>query len=251
MKRTLAALGAALLSGLLLAPPVRAQEESLSLTLTRDWGYGGFGGDIQGTFSFRVRGPNDLERVEFYIDETMIGEVTQAPFDLQFVTDDYPVGDHELYAVGHTARGTVLRSNSAFRTFVSAAEGGKAALNFLIPLFAVIFGAMGLAAVVSLLAGRRAARSGAGVRRSYTFGGGICPKCRRPFGLHLLAPNMLVGKFDHCPYCGRWGIVRLASDAQLRAAEQAEAESVPEQAPEESPEEKFKKELEDSKYQGL
>jgi hypothetical protein len=236
MKRIVSAFASALLAALLLAPAVLAQEEALTMTLSRDWGYGGFGGDIQGTFSFHVRGPSDLTRVEFYIDELKIGEDAQAPFDLQFITDNYPLGAHELYAIGYTAGGKTLRSNSAHPIFVSPSEGGQAALKIVIPLVAVIFGAMALAAVVSFLTGRKAARLEPGARRSYTFGGGICPKCRRPFGFHLWGPNVLIGKFDRCPYCGRWGVVRLASPSQLRAAEEAELESTAGRVPEETPE---------------
>ena len=251
MKRMVAAFAFAVVAGLLLAPPVLAQENSLTMTLSRDWGYGGFGGDIQGTFSFHVRGPSEIVRVEFYIDEQMIGEDTQAPFDLQFVTDNYPLGEHELYAVGYAADGTSLRSNSAHPIFVSPSEGGQAALKIVIPLLVVVFGAMAAAGAVSMITGRKAARLEPGARRSYTFGGGICPKCKRPFGLHFWAPNMLVGKFDRCPFCGRWGIVRRASNSDLRAAEEAERETSKEEPPAVSSEEKLRKDLEDSKYQNL
>ena len=59
----------AVLAGLIVALPVLAQVSALTLSLSRDWGYGGFGGDIQGTFSFHAKGPADLARVEFYIDD--------------------------------------------------------------------------------------------------------------------------------------------------------------------------------------
>jgi hypothetical protein len=251
MKQACAALGLALLAGWLTAPAALAREEALTMSLSRDWGYGGFGGDIQGTFSFHVRGPSTLIRVEFYIDELKIGEDTTAPFDLQFVTDNYDLGTHELYAVGYTAEGRTLRSNSAYPTFVSAAEGGKAAITLLVPLLAVIFGAIALSAVVSVFTGRKTARLTPGTQRRYTFGGGICPKCARPFAFPLLGLNLFAGKFVRCPFCGRWGAVRQAPIQQLRAAEQAEFESSKERIPEASEEEKLKKALDDSKYQGL
>jgi len=251
MRRLRTAFGLSFLAALLLAPAALAQEETLGLSLSRDWGYGGFGGDIQGTFSFHVRGPSDITRVEFYIDEMKIGEDTQAPFDLQFVTDNYPLGPHDLYAIGYTAGGKSLRSESTHPTFVPASEGGEAALKFLIPFFALIFGAMALSVVIPLLTGRKTVRLEPGSQRSYTFGGGICPKCGRPFGFHMLGLNLVTSKFDRCPYCGRWSAVRHASLQVLRTAEEAELESAKGQIPEESEEEKVKKELEDSKYQGL
>ncbi len=241
----------AVLAGMIIALPALAQEETLTLSLSRDWGYGGFGGDIQGTFSFHARGPADIARVEFYIDDQKIGEDTSAPFDLQFVTDNYALGSHELYAIGYTAGGKSICSNSYTRTFVPASEGGASALKIVLPLLVVIFGAMALSAIIPMLMGRKAATLAAGTQRTYTFGGGICPKCGRPFAFQLLSLNMLTGKFTRCPYCGKWSIVRGASIQQLRAAEQAELEAGKGQIPEATEEEKLKKALDDSKFQGL
>jgi hypothetical protein len=251
MKNTRLAFGLALLAGLITVLPALAQDETLTLSLSRDWGYGGFGGDIQGTFSFHARGPAGLIRVDFYIDDQNIGEDTAAPFDLQFVTDNYPLGSHDLYAIGYTNEGQSIRSNSYTRTFVPASEGGAAGLKIVLPLLVLIFGAMALSAVIPILMGRKAVTLAAGTQRTYTFGGGICPKCSRPFAFHLLSMNMLTGKFTRCPYCGRWSIVRGASMQQLRAAEQAELEAEKGQIPEASEEEKLKKALDDSKFQGL
>jgi hypothetical protein len=250
LKNTRTALGLAVLATLLLASAVLAQEEALTMSLSRDWGYGGFGGDIQGTFSMHVKGPTNVTRVEFYIDDLKIGEDTQPPFDLQFVTDNYPLGTHDLYAIGYTADGGTLRSASAQRIFVPASEGGEAAVKIVLPLLAVVFGAIALAAIVPLLSGRKTVRLEPGAKRSYTFGGGICPKCGRPFGFRLLSLKLLTSKIDRCPYCGRWSAVRYATPQALRAAELAEVESAKARIPEESPEEKMKKDLEDSKYQG-
>jgi hypothetical protein len=241
----------AVLAGMIIALPVLAQEETLTLSLSRDWGYGGFGGDIQGTFSFHARGPAGLERVEFYIDDQKIGEDTMSPFDLQFVTDNYSLGTHELYAIGYTDEGKSIRSNSYTRTFVPASEGGAAGLKIVLPLLVVILGALVLSAVIPMLMGRKTATLAAGTQRTYTFGGGICPKCKRPFAFPLLSMNMLTGKFARCPHCGRWGFIREASLQNLRAAEQAELEAGKGQIPEASEEEKLKKALDDSKYQGF
>ena len=251
MQKIRIAFAAAFLAGLLSAPAALAQEDTLTLSLRRDWGYGGFGGDIQGTFSFHARGPSSILRVEFYIDEMMIGEDSEAPFDLQFVTDNYPLGEHALYAVGYTAEGTSLRSNTIQAIFVSPSEGGQSVLTIILLILAGVFGAIILAVVVSLLTGRKPKRLEPGAERSYTLGGGICPRCHRPFGFHLYGLNLLTHKFDRCPHCGRWGAVRPASLQELRAAEQAEVESSKEQIREPTEEEKLKRDLEDSKYQRL
>jgi hypothetical protein len=249
MKKVSAGLFLTLWISLWMAGTVFAQGETLNLGLSRDFGYGGLGGDIQGTFSMKASGPSTLERVDFYIDDAQIGEVTQPPFHLQFVTDNYPLGAHSLYAIGYTSDGNRLQSQKIGVNFVSASEGTQAALRIVIPILVIVFGAMLLAAIVPLLAGRKTARLAPGAPRQYTLGGAICPKCGRPFGIHLYGLRLLGNKLDRCPYCGKWSLVRYASTEQLRTAEQAEVQAAQAQVPEASAEEKLKKELDDSKYQ--
>jgi hypothetical protein len=251
MKHIRLALLSAVLAGAILALPALAQAETLTLSLSRDWGYGGFGGDIQGTFSFHAKGPADLARVEFYIDDLKIGEDSSAPFDLQFVTDNYALGAHELYAVGYSGDGNTIRSNSYTRNFVPASESGAAAIKIVLPLLVVVFGALALSAIVPMLSGRKTATLAAGTPRQYTFGGGICPKCKRPYAFNLLTPHILTSKVARCPYCGRFGLIGGSSLTELRAAEQAELEAGKGQIPEATEEEKLKMALDDSKFQGL
>jgi hypothetical protein len=249
-KFRIAFLLAALLS-LIAVSTAFAQGEGLTLKLSKDFGYGGFSNDIQGTFSMKVTGPANLARVDFYIDETMIGEVTQAPFNLQFVTDSYPLGSHSLYAIGFTADGQELRSNTITSTFVSASQGNKSTLSFILPVLVVVVAALLLSALVPLLTGRKKVELAAGSPRQYPLGGGICPRCGRPFAYHFFALKLGFGKVDRCPYCGRYGFVRYASLDTLRRAEQAELENVKTQmVPETSEEDKLKKDLDNSKYEG-
>jgi hypothetical protein len=228
-----------------------AQGTGLTLNLSRDWGYGGLNGDIQGTFSMMASGPDNLARVEFFIDGTKIGEVNKAPFRLQFVTDNYLPGRHSLHATGITTDGDEIVSQQIQANFVTASEGTQGALGIIIPMLAIIFGAMVLAAVVPILTGRRTVSLPPGATRSYTLGGGICPKCGRPFGFHLFGLNFLGKNLDRCPYCGRWSLVGYKRSEELRAAEQAEVAAVADQIPESSGKEKIQKELDDSKYQDL
>ncbi len=252
MKKTInIALLAAVLLNLLAVIVVSAQSEELTLSFSRDFGYSSGTGDIQGTFSMKVRGPDDLVRVEFYIDETKIGEDTDAPFRLQFITDNYPLGLHEMYAVGYTADGREYRSKVVTANFVSADEGWQAASKIMFPLLAVVFGAIILGFVVPMLMGRgKLAELPLGAERKYGIGGGgICPKCQRPFALPLFSMHLGFTKLARCPYCGRWGMIRVQPLAKLRQAEQAELEMAKAEAPEASEEERLRKELDDSKYQ--
>ena len=148
MKKNFAALFLALALSLAPLAAAAAQGQTLNLSLSRDFGYGGFNGDIQGTFSLHASGPSTLVRVDFYLDDTQIGEVTKAPFTLQFVTDNYPRGTHSLYAIGYTSDGNQLSSAKITSVFVSGSEATQSTLKTVIPILAIVFGALLLAALV-------------------------------------------------------------------------------------------------------
>jgi len=251
MKKIIAAFLITILVNLTFISVVSAQSEELTLSLSRDFGYGGFNGDIQGTFSAKAKGPADLEQVQFFLDETLLGEDTEAPFAIQFITDNYPNGAHVLTAVGFTADGKQLKSQTISAVFVSKEEGAAAGLKMIVPILAVVFGSLAIGAITTMINLRKGKKLPAGTTRSYTFGGGICPKCKRPFGFQLLSMNMIAGKLTPCPHCGKWSIVKRASMSDLHAAEQAELDTEKVQISEASEEEKLRKELDDSKYQNL
>ncbi|HNS52626.1 MAG TPA: Ig-like domain-containing protein [Anaerolineae bacterium] len=251
MKKMGLALLLVLIASLTAASWALAQGEELALKLSRDWGYGGLSGDIQGTFSMRASGPGNLTRVEFFIDDSKIGEATSAPFNLQFVTDNYPAGAHSMSAVGYTTDGGELRSQAIRATFVSKEEGGKAAMGIIVPLLGIIAGAMILSFLVSMISGRKVKTLPPGTPRQYPLGGGICRSCGRPVALQVFGINAVAGKLQRCPFCGRWSVFRRVSLEQLRAAERAELGAAKLGQPEVAEEEKLRKELDDSKYQGL
>jgi len=253
MKKALFSLLLVVLLSMFVIGTVLAQTEELTLTFSRDFGYSSGAGDIQDTFSMKVSGPDDLARVEFYIDETKIGKDSEPPFRLQFTTDNYPLGAHRMYAIGYSANGREYRSKVVSANFVSADEGWQAAGKIAIPLIGIVFGAILLSVVVPLLLGRgKREELPLGAERKYGFHGGwICPKCKRPFVLHLWGLNLGLSKLDRCPYCGKWSVVRSLPLAKLRQAEQSELEQARGQIPEISEEERLKKELDDSRYLGM
>jgi len=230
---------------------VLAQSDELSISFSRDFGYSSGGGDIQGLFSIKVSGSDTLTKVAFYIDDTMIGEDVEAPFKLQFNTDNYSLGEHTVYAIGTTSDGNELKTQVVHANFVSASEGTKTAVRILIPVLGLVVVALLLAAVVPIITGRKTIPLEPGTPRNYPMGGAICPKCQRPFAIHIYGVNLGLGKFDRCPYCGKWSVVRRTSLQNLRAAEEAELARAQEtdQIPGMSEEEKLKKQLENSKFQ--
>jgi hypothetical protein len=239
----------ALISILVIISPAYAQPEGLRLSISRDWGYGGFGNDVQGLFSMIVTGPSDLSRVEFYIDETKIGELSAPPYRFQFNTDNYELGEHTLYAVGYTVDGKKVQSNNAILNFVPPQSVGK----FNIPVLGIVVIAILGSALIPLLINRgKPINLPPGTERNYGVGGGgICPRCQRPFALPLFSMNLLFSKLARCPYCGRWGAVKIQSLPRLREAERAELLKVIDQKPnsDATDEENLRKELDDSRYQ--
>jgi hypothetical protein len=236
--------------------PVSAQDTSpLILRLNRDFGYSSGTGKIQGTFSMKVSGPDNLSRVEFQIDGNTIGEATASPFNLRFETGQFDLGVHTMRAIGYAADGQVWQSNEIVAEFVPASAATETILKIVIPLFAVIAGIILITTIVPFLLGRGKTRSVAlGSPRNYgAFGGAICPKCGRPFARHIWGMNLVVGKLDRCPHCGKWSIVRAQPLHVLRAAEQAELDNADTegQLKEMSEDERLRKELENSRYQDL
>ncbi len=233
--------------------PVGAQEaEQLTLRLNRDFGYGGFGNDIQGLFSMEIRNPPDnLVRVEFTIDGELIAEDSEAPFKIQFSTDSYSLGQHVLAAMGYTTDGRSISSNSFNMQFVSAEAGWQAAGKIVGPILGIVVVVILASFITTFLAGKKQGAIPPGTPRNYGIKGGtICPKCSRPYAFKLLSLNMgPFHKLDRCPNCGRWGLFRRRALDELRAAEVAEVSGAQEFEPAVSEEEKLRKELEDSRYQ--
>jgi DNA-directed RNA polymerase subunit RPC12/RpoP len=238
----------------LLSLPVCAQgtEPQLILSNARLFGYGGFG-EIQGSFRLSVSGPENLSRVVFEIDLRPMGEATHRPWQLQYLTDNFPSGNHTLTATGYTATGQELHSNEIRTRFLSSQQAGQATTRLTVVLLGGILGLMVLSALLSSLLFRRKGRAlPAGAPRNYGLAGGaVCSRCGRPFARHLWAPNMIAGKLERCPYCGKWGIVRAASRTELAAAEAAElgGNTAPEQASAQSGPDQLRRDVEDSRFQ--
>jgi len=236
--------------------PARAQAvEELELSVSRDFGSSDGTGDIQGTFSMKVTGPSNLVKVQFYIDNTMIAEDTEPPFKIQFVTDDYAPGKHTMHATGYTSDGRELRTREMTFNYMTAEESRQRGLKIAVPILALaLIWVLFSRVVPTLSSGRKKGELPPPGGHHYgVIGGTICPRCDYPFALNFFSPNLLVGKLVCCPNCGKWFIGRRASREDLRIAEKiawAEAHRAP-QVSELEDEEKIRKELDDSKYQGM
>ena len=240
---------------LLWITPVSAQsDQTLTLRMSRTFGYSSGTGKIQGRFTLKAIGPDHLESVSFYIDGELMGVVEQSPYHLSFDTGAYALGLHTLNATGITSDGLELRSNSLQAVFVTSDESLQGALSVVAPIIGIVLIVMALSMVVTFFSMRKNKDLPLGAARSYGYAGGtICPRCQRPYPRNVLSPNMLVGKLERCPFCGKWAIVSAAPIEILRAAEQAELQNISGDVDRsgENEEVRLRRDLEDSRYQDL
>ena len=92
---------------------------------------------------------------------------------------------------------------------------------FAIILGVVLVGILFSAVIPALIDRHHHGKAPAGKQRYGLRGGTICPKCKRPFSIHIWGLNILVGKFDRCPHCGKWSVIRRIPLEDLRGAERA------------------------------
>jgi len=223
-----------------------AQEDApeLALRLKRNFGYGGFG-QIQGRFTLEVDGPENLSRVEFFIDEKLMGAIEQPPFEYRFHTDDYSAGKHLFSAVGYASE-ALLQSNQISTVILSSEAAWTETQQIMFPLLIMV----GIFTLVGLGAPFLLRRKNAFQIGEYgPAGGAICPRCKLPYSRHLLAPNLLVGKLENCPHCGKWSIVPRASLADLKEAESRYRPEQPQMPVESPPEEELGRLLEESRFE--
>lgn len=214
--RGTAALGLTLLLVLTTTFAASAQsQEGLIIEFHRDFGYSA-GGEIQGAFSLTADGPADLVRVDYYLDDDLLGSAEAPPFKISFNTGNFALGRHTFTAVGTTAGGGQVRSVSRTLEFVSAEAGWQTAGQIVLPILGLVVIIAILGTAAPMLVGRRTAfRLG----EYGAAGGAVCGRCGMPFPRHFLSLNMVFGKLERCPHCGRWAIVPAASSAVLRQAE--------------------------------
>ena len=232
-----------------LGTAVAQEENQLTLSLSRDFGTG-LGNNIQGRFSFRAEGPDNLTRVSFYIDEQLVGEDSTAPFRLQFETGSYAEGVHTLYAVGLTSDGQELQSNNITRNFISSSSANRTVLLIVVPILVLSIGGSLLAAWIT----NRGRKGNTDINVHGPFGGAICPKCHKPFARHIWGINLVAGKYDRCPHCGKWSLVRAMNrdvlDAAVEAMKQAEAGQNQRSSNDDDDENQWRKRLDDSRFNG-
>jgi hypothetical protein len=95
-----------LIIALFTATPILIVEAKPALTvdLYRDWGFG-MGNDIAGLFTVKATVSENTTFVEFYIDNQLKQNSTVAPYNWQFNTSNYTLGEHSLKVVAYDNSG--------------------------------------------------------------------------------------------------------------------------------------------------
>ena len=225
---------------------VSAQQEAevLRLGLTRNFGYGGLG-KIQGNFTLKiVDPPADLAEVRFYLDDELMEEISEPPFQYKFSTGEYEDGEHQMSAQGVLADGRLMSSNTITKTFLSSEQAWGETQDTIFPLLLGV-GALSLIGIgAPMLLGRKKEH----VPGKYgPAGGAVCPRCELPFARPFLSPNMAVGKLVRCPHCGNISILPRAGSSRLLEAEKRFAGESSSQT-ESSGQDDIQKLIEDSRF---
>jgi DNA-directed RNA polymerase subunit RPC12/RpoP len=230
---------------------VHAQEESegIELRVVRIFGYR-LGDTLQGRIGLRVDGPEDLVRVAFYLDDEMIFEDREAPYQYDFSTGEFSPGEHTLQAVGYTKDGRTLHSDVGMYTFLSADQATQGVQHILVPLLIGVIVLIAIAGAISALITKRKVPQHK-IGDYGPAGGAVCKRCGKPFSRHIFSPNLVVGKLERCPYCGKVAIVRRGTPKELKEAEArllAERQEV-EGLAEEGEEERLRRMLDESRFE--
>ena len=226
---------------------VVAQEETepLVISLHRDFGYGA-GGKIQGSFSLKVRSPDDLVKVDYLIDGEVVHSATEPPFRYKFNTANFSVGVHSISAIGYRKNGSQIVSAEFTREFIDAEQAWANVGQFIVPLFVVVGGVTLLGTLGATIFSRnKQFKLG-----DYGLAGGVvCPRCKLPFSRNFLAPNLVVGKLLRCPHCGKWAVLLRASQVSLEAAEERYSKKGESELDMSESEQEYQNLLDDSRYE--
>ena len=119
-------------------------EPTITITFHKDFGYSSFGNDAQGNWTVQATVSQDTVRVEFYLDNQLQLNDTEAPFAWSYNTDNYPLGLHTFKAVAYDANGNEAVAE-AQQNFV------KFPMDFFIIIIAVVVVSVLVAVIVAVI----------------------------------------------------------------------------------------------------
>jgi len=214
----------------LLVGPAMASEDPYSLVFRREFGVG-MPGAVQGHMSMTIKGDLDaVDTVVYMIDAREMASMTAPSLKFQFNTDDYPAGEHTLYALVTTKTGETIQTAPISVSFIAADKAGALTRNIFIGLGAIFL----VAILVSVLLTRRQveASKADGVSVAGLWGAAICPKCGQAFTRTVVGLNLIGSRYEPCPHCGKWSMTQRATKEEIARSERELKASIAETLPE-------------------
>ncbi len=200
----------------------QTEEPQWQLRLRRYWGYG-MGSDIQGQLTLLLQGDTSLvEQVTFYFNDVKAFEQNEAPFRFSFNTNQFPAGINTMRADVLTRDGKMHTTLPLSYNFLSSKDANK---NTGLLVGGIIGVALLITALSFVITSRGQGKDG---KTGGMFGMAICKKCGQTFPRSLFGMNIVVGKYERCPHCGKWQVTVPASEAEIA---QANRTSQPEPVP--------------------
>lgn len=226
---------------------VSAQSASpYSVGLRRDFGYGN-GGNIQGNMTLTLSGDEtQVSQVTYLMDDTILVSLNTPPFSFSFNTDKYPQGMHILSAKVKNQDGQIFQTEGLNRNFLTSEQAGQGTRDLLIPILAIVVISLLISTLGQSLFNRKPGEHKPGDYGA--FGGTVCPKCGNPFSRSFFGVNLVAGRLERCPYCGKWSFTHRADLSELAAAEARMTEEYKAAEPVKSEAEKTKDLLDETRY---
>lgn len=234
---------------------VLAQTEDTPYTLhiKKEFGFDN-GNNIRGTFRLSLMGDESaVVRVTWFIDGAMLAETSQPPFYVNFDTTHYTSTEHTLHAQVETTDGSLHQTPTRHFNFVSSETQNQMMgqlIGYLLGGILVV-GFIGAGITRMLTRSNKQQGLSPDMRGQYgALGGAVCGKCGKPFSRSIFGFNLLTGKLERCPHCGKWVMTRRAAQTELAEAEKLLwQENAPESVNmDESDEEKLRKMIDDTRY---
>lgn len=227
---------------------VSAQDSPFSLRIMRDWGYGN-GADINGRMSLSIKGDQaQIQQVTFFMDETVMADVTASPFKFQFDTNNYEPGLHRMTAEVKTIDGDTFTTNRLVSNFVEKGQANQSMVKILTLVGGIAVAGIGIQFLMQKSSNQGTRFDEHGHVQYGVWGGAVCPRCGQPFKRSFFGINLVGVRLERCPHCGKFVAARRASVEQLDAAERRFRSAPEELAPVKSELEKKQESYDDSKY---
>jgi DNA-directed RNA polymerase subunit RPC12/RpoP len=224
------------------------EEEPYQVSLRRDFGYGN-GMDIQGRMTLSLKGDDSaVRRVTFLMDGELLISLETRPYSFSFTTDDYASGVHKIAAKVETIDGKVYITDALTYNFLSKEAANQNTRGIILPLVVLIVGIGLLSLLLQRFTTRKISTVGENVSYNGLFGGAVCSKCGKPFARSIFGMNLIAGRLERCPHCGKWVLTHRASAKELDAAAAAERASVVVEEKPMVPDHEAQNLLDDSRY---